>query len=132
MRIARRDEDCTLWFVTDIDSPKIDEALSPPMEGHVIAQSKTRFLALRGGFRVIRDVERLRAVWTKADDVWFPDGPEDPRACLLGFVPAEAELWDMSGARGLKFLLNAAKALLTGEPPPTATDAHDVVALRRG
>ena len=70
---------------------------------------------MSGTFSVTRDRDALERVWSKANDVWFPEGASDPRACLMGFHPAEAEFWDMSGAKGLSFVFEAAKALLSGE-----------------
>jgi hypothetical protein len=49
-------------------------------------------------------------------EVWFK-GPDDPRACVLVFTPSEAELWDASGVKGLRYLFAAAKAFVTGDRP---------------
>jgi general stress protein 26 len=114
MNIARLDPDGTLWFVTAIDSPKIDEAESPPV-GHVVAQSSARYLSIAGMFSVTRERAALERVWSKANEVWFPEGLDDPRVCLLGFHPTHAEFWDVSGTKGLSFAYEAAKALLTGK-----------------
>jgi hypothetical protein len=40
------------------------------------------------------------------------------------FHPDEAELWDVSGTRGLKFLFDAARALLTGSTPDHDREQH--------
>jgi general stress protein 26 len=114
MNIARLDPDGALWFVTAIDSPKIDEAESPPV-GHIVAQSSARYLSIAGVFSVTRDRAALERVWSKANEVWFPEGLDDPRVCLLGFHPTNAEFWDISGTKGLSFAYEAAKALLTGK-----------------
>lgn len=114
MSVARLDPDSTLWFVTAIDSPKVDEAESPPV-GHITGQTTTRYISLSGTFSITRDRDALERVWSKANDIWFPEGVNDPRACLLGFHPTEAEFWDMSGAKGLSFVFEAAKALVTGK-----------------
>lgn len=114
MSVARLDPDGSLWFVTAIDSPKVGEAESPPV-GHVTGQTTTRYISLSGTFSVTRERDALERVWSKANDIWFPEGVNDPRVCLLGFHPTEAEFWDMSGAKGLSFVFEAAKALLTGQ-----------------
>lgn len=130
MRIARLDPDGTLWFVTAIDSPKVGEATSPPI-GHVIAQTSMRYVSLAGTFTVTRDREALERVWSKSNDAWFPEGTKDPRACLLGFHPTEAEFWDMSGAKGLSYVFEAAKALLTGKAiePKKETEQHGKISM---
>jgi general stress protein 26 len=118
MSIARLGDDCTLYFITGIASEKVDEAASTGT-GHAFGQSKTRYLWLRGEMAISRDRALLRELWSKASDVWF-DGPEDPRAAVMTLRPTQAELWDVSGAKGMRFLVESAKALLTGERP-----AHD-------
>jgi hypothetical protein len=48
---------------------------------------------------------------------------------LLGLHPRQIEFWDASGTKGLKYLFDSAKALLTGEPPKPAEGQHDKVRL---
>lgn len=128
MEIAEVDADCTLWFVTSIDSSKIDEALTP-YDGHAVGQTKLRQVSISGTFSVVRDPDQIKAVWKKAYEVWFPQGPTDPKACLLGLHPREVEFWDSSGAKGLKYLFDSAKALITGDAPQASAEQHDKVRL---
>lgn len=46
--------------------------------------------------------------------VWFED-KDDPRIVLIHVRSEEAEYWDVSGTEGVKFVLRAAKAAITGE-----------------
>jgi general stress protein 26 len=128
MAVAEVDADCTLWFVTSIDSSKVDEALTP-YDGHAVAQTRTRQASISGTFSVVRDPDQIRSVWKKAYEVWFPVGPTDPKVCLLGLHPREVEFWDSSGAKGLKYLFDSARALITGETPHPAPEQHDKVRL---
>jgi general stress protein 26 len=130
MAVAKLDEDCTLWFVTDLASSKVGEAMSAHV-GNVIAQSTTTQLSMSGSFRIVRDVERIRAVWSKMYDVYFPTGPTDPEVCLLGFQPLIVEYWDVSGTKSLRYLADVTRALLTHEPPPRRKDEHATVDMRR-
>lgn len=129
MAVGKVRDDGTIYFVTSLDSRKVDEAAAQP-SGVVLAQSSRRFLTLHGTFRISNDGSALKDVWSKSMDVWF-DGPDDPKACLLIFRPVEAELWDASGARGIKYLFEAAKALLTGDKPPQ-TDGEQHAKVRLG
>jgi general stress protein 26 len=128
MAVAEVDADCTLWFVTSIDSSKIDEALTP-YDGYALGQTRSRQLSMSGTFSVVRDPDQIKAVWKKEYEVWFPDGPTDAKVCLLGLHPREVEFWDASGMKGLKYLFDSAKALLTGVPPTPAVGQHDKVRL---
>lgn len=129
MNVAALREDSTLTFMTGLDTAKVDEARGSV--AHVVAQGRTVFVSLSGRAEVVRDRDRIEAAWKPADKVYFPQGKDDPNICLIVFHPEEAELWDVSGAKGLKFLFDAAKSLLTGEAPRKSDDdTHDVVDLR--
>ncbi len=106
MEIAEIDVDCTLWFVTNIDSSKIDEALTP-YDGHAVAQTRTRQVSISGTFSVVRDPDQIKAIWKNSYEVWFPLGPTDPKVCLLGLHPRQIELWDSSGARSVITLMKS-------------------------
>ncbi|HEX2677626.1 MAG TPA: pyridoxamine 5'-phosphate oxidase family protein [Polyangiales bacterium] len=113
MSVAKLDPDCTMYFVSAIDARQTEEA-DRAEDAHVFGQSSTRFFTLRGRIFVSPDRAVLRSVWHKLNDVWF-EGPDDPRAVLLVFRPEEAELWDSSGIHGVRFLFDAARALITGD-----------------
>lgn len=128
MHVASVDDDGTLWFVTSIDSTKVEEALSPH-DGYAVAQTKTRQASIRGTFTVVRDPDQIRDVWKKEYEVFFPDGPTDARVCILGLHPREIEFWDASGGNGLTYLIDAAKAFMAGETPKPRPEEHERVRL---
>ncbi len=123
MSVAKLDQDCTMYFVSAVDGRKTEEA-DFAEDAHVFGQSSTRFFTLRGRIFVSPDRAQLRAVWHKLNDVWF-EGPDDPRAVLLVFRPEEAELWDASGIHGVRFLFDAARALLTGDRSRAREHEHE-------
>lgn len=131
MSVSKLDADCKLTFITALDTSKVGEALQTRV-AHVIGQSKTQFFTVRGQIRVSQDRARIRELWSKMNDVWF-DGPDDPSAALMEFYPDEAELWDVSGANGLRFVFAAAKALVTGQelPDEKSGERHDRFAVNR-
>lgn len=131
MSVSKLDPDCKLTFITGIDTSKVGEALDT-RTAHVIGQSKTQFFTVRGQIRVAQDRARIRELWTKLNDIWF-DGPDDPTAALMEFYPEEAEIWDVSGANGLRFVFAAAKALVTGTDLPNekSGERHDRFAVNR-
>jgi general stress protein 26 len=112
MSVARLGDDCTLYFISPIETEKVHEAAATGA-AHAFGQSKTQFFTLRGAIELSQDRRLLRELWSKLNDAWL-DGPDDPRASVLILRPIEAELWDVSGTKGLKFLFDAAKALATG------------------
>ncbi len=126
MTMLRIDDDGTLYFVAARDSVATARVKSR-RRALVTLQSSSRFAAIEGRLDVRDDNELLRAIWSKANDVWFT-GPDDPNAVALVFRPEKAETWDSSGVKGLRFLFEAAKALITGEKGmPEHPDQHFVV-----
>ena len=131
MGVARVEDDCTLWFLTALDSPKVEEAMSTG-DGLVTGQTKTRFVSLRGNFELSRDRGKIDEVWSATAKAWFPQGKEDPNIAVLIFRPTEAEVWDMSGVRGLSYVFEAAKAVLQGKKVESGSrEQHERVSLGR-
>ena len=128
MAVAKLDDDCTLTFMTGLDTAKVDESRKDGV-GYVIAQGKTVFVSMRGTVEIVRDRHRIHDLWTAAAKVYFPRGKDDPNLCLLVVHPEAAEVWDVSGARGLGYLVEAARALFTGSRPRRDADTHDTIDL---
>jgi general stress protein 26 len=121
MALAAAEPGGTLWFATDRHSAKVDELAR---DGHaaVVMQSKAKFVSLSGTASLVDDREKLARLWKAEWKVWFPGGPDDPAAALLRVDGAAGEYWDNSGASGLKYLIEAGKALVTGERPDVGHD----------
>jgi general stress protein 26 len=129
MSIAKLDSDCSLYFITQASTDKVDEA-SATRFGHVFAQSKSRYGSIQGDLVISRDRALVRQLWSKACEVWL-DGPDDPDAAVIIFRPREAELWDLSGSKGLRFMLESARALATGDKTPDyPAKMHERVQVR--
>ena len=93
---TRPDRDADLiFFVTDVRSAKEDEIEAAPDVGLVIFDPKDKaYLSITGRARVMRDAAKMKAVWRKTDELWWPGGPTDPNVCLMRIEPLTAELWD--------------------------------------
>jgi general stress protein 26 len=130
MAVAKLDDDCTLTFLTSVESAKVHEARKDPL-GHVVAQSRAVFLSVRGALEVVHDRGRIHDAWSPANKVYFPKGKDDPDLCMVVMHPEEAEIWDVSGARGIGYLFETARALLSGKRPrrDAVAETHDVIAL---
>ncbi|MFO0954215.1 MAG: pyridoxamine 5'-phosphate oxidase family protein [Isosphaeraceae bacterium] len=121
MALAEVEPDGTLWFATDRDSTKVHEL---ERDGHVAVtmQSSTKFVSLSGQARAVDDREKLKRLWKAEWKVWFPGGADDPSLLLLRVDGSEGEYWDNGGAGGVKYLVEAGKALLTGTRPHVGDD----------
>jgi general stress protein 26 len=114
MYIADANDDGDLWFVTQNDTEKTREVSQNP-ECAVVMQGEGRYLSLNGRAVCVVDHQRVKNLWRESWRVWFPQGPDDPKLGLIHVEAHEAEYWDQTGARGLRFAFRAAKALLKRE-----------------
>lgn len=114
MAIARSEADGTLWFFTSVESGKVDEILSDPRCAAVM-QGSLRYLSLSGQAELVRDRKRIDDLWQRPYEAWFKQGKDDPDLALIHFVAAEGEYWDSSGAKGLRYVFEVAKALARGD-----------------
>lgn len=116
MAIAETRGSGEIFFATAIDSGKVAEIGADPRV-NVSLQSSSRFASLTGTARVIQDRATIESLWSESWRVWFPEGRNDPTLCVLAVDVEEAEYWDASGLRGLKYLFQAARAYVTGTRP---------------
>lgn len=121
LAIARTLEDGNLYFATAADSPKVDEIAADP-HVNVTMQDGGRYVSLSGLARLVRDRGLVERLWSEPWKVWFPQGKDDPSLRVLVVEPTEAAFWDNSGAHGLKYMFEAAKAYVTGTQPRSDDD----------
>jgi general stress protein 26 len=126
LHVTRLDDDGTLWFMVGHDSTKVEQIERQP-QAIVTAQDRSRWIHLSGRAVVVRDRARIRELWHKLHEAWFPDGPDDPNVCLIAFRPEHAEYWDNSGAPGVKYLFSIAKGLITGTGAEPVKGVHGAV-----
>jgi len=118
MAIAAVDESGEIWFVTGDDSAKVDEVYKDA-RAVVTGQEKGRYVSVSGRLDLIKDRDRIHALWKEAWRAWFPDGKDDPTIILMRLRPEIGEYWDNRGMRGVRFLFEAARAVLDGQPADT-------------
>jgi len=130
MALAEAETDGTLWFITGRHSAKVDE-LAKDNRVAVTMQSSTKFVSVSGKATAVEDRAHVARLWKVEYKVWFPGGQDDPEIVLLRLDGAAGEYWDNSGTSGLKYLIEAGKALLTGTRPDVDNDpkVHGKVAL---
>lgn len=129
MAIAEVDAHGDVWFATSKETPKTDEAERDP-RGLITAQDGMLYLSVSGTLDVVDDRAKVQKLWKESWRVYFPNGRDDPSIVLLRLRPDVGEYWDNTGAKGLRFLWEAAAAVLKGERPQTdAPDQHAKVSM---
>lgn len=113
MVIAHAEGDGSLWFVTPVDSGKVDEMLEDPRTS-VTMQGGGRYLAASGQAQIVRDPAQIARLWKPTWKPWFPEGKDDPSLVLIHLATERAEYWDRAGAKGIAYVFEAAKAMAQG------------------
>ena len=105
------DREGRLWFFTQANSPK-----SAQIEAHDhqvnLSYADPRdedFASISGTARVVRDTEKMRALWAARLERWFPRGLNDPDLALLEVRIDKAEYWDEPRNENVKIATLAAQ-----------------------
>jgi len=128
MAVAEVDDVGEVWFVTAKQSDKVAEVESDD-EALVTGQESGRYVSLSGELDVIHDPEKIAALWKPTWNVWFPEGKDDPSAVLLRLRPTVGEFWLSGGLKGVRYVFEAARALLDGRTPDDASIEHAKVPM---
>jgi general stress protein 26 len=121
MGFAEIEKDGTFWFFTERHSPKADE-IATDDHVNVSMQTKYKFVSVSGKASLIDDRAKIAKLWKEPFKVWFPGGKDDPNLVLLRVHGENGEYWDNSGSSGIKYLIEAGKAYLSGTQPDVEHD----------
>lgn len=116
MAVADVEADGTLWFMAARDSEKTRE-VDADERALVTGQDGRTYLSVSGRMAVVDDHAKVLELWRESWKVWFPKGKDDPEIVLMRLRPEMGEYWSASGAAGVRYLFEAAKAYLSGERP---------------
>jgi general stress protein 26 len=115
MTVQEHEFDGDLWFFTEADAPKVDDVQQDRHVNVAFADpSSQRYISCAGTARLVRDVPKQRQLWSEANKVWFPNGPEDPKLALLQITVTQAEFWEADSSR-VGQMIDLARAMITGE-----------------
>jgi general stress protein 26 len=113
-----------LWFVTDIESHKLDELEHDPHVNLAYYRDGTReWVSVSGTALVSRDRRAIRELYRPDWKAWFGDegggrdgGPDDPRLALILVEVHSVTYLKVDKPRPV-VLFEVAKAMVTGTPP---------------
>lgn len=115
MATMQMDADGALWFFTALDSAKLEEAEQHRQVSVSYARpDKQDYLSVSGSAQIVRDREKMQALWTPWVKPWFPQGLDDPDLVLLKVTISDAEYWKAPGS-ATKRLYGLAKGMMTGK-----------------
>ena len=113
-----------LWFVTDIESHKMDELATDPNVNLGYFDTRSyEWVSVSGTARESTDREKIRALYQPDWRAWFgkidevrDGGPDDPRLALI-LVEAESVIYLKREKSKPMVLFEVAKGMVTGEQP---------------
>ena len=113
-----------LWFVTLIETGKVDQIHDDPNVSINYYNSKTReWVAVSGTATISQDREKIRELYAPDWKLWFSDeggnkdgGPDDPRLALI-LVDAHTVNYMKNKYSQPRTLFELARSAITGEDP---------------
>jgi len=132
MATQKRQPGVDLWFVTDVESDKIDDlALDPNVSLAYYDVKSYQWVSVSGTVTVSQDREMIRALYKPDWKAWFGDeggardgGPDDPRFALL-LVDATSAVYGKRNKPKPLVLFEVVKGMITGDAPDVA-DVREV------
>jgi general stress protein 26 len=117
MAVAQVDEQCDVWFVADIDSPKMTEIRSNDQVMVTFQNKRDEFVTLTGRAELLRDPQKIDEIWQEGFKAWFPGGKTDPNLGLIHIRAVEGEYWNNAGANKVSYLFESLRAYAQGDKP---------------
>jgi general stress protein 26 len=124
LSLASQHDGGKLYFSTSIDSPKVEEMAASP-EVVVTLQDSALYISISGTAQISRDSALIERLWSEPWRIWFPGGKSDPSLAIVTVTPREAEYWDQTGAKGIKYFVESIKAYATGTTPESAASSDN-------
>lgn len=127
MATQKREPGVDLWFVTDVESAKVDELVSEPNVSLAYFSVKTwEWVSVSGTVSVSQDRNMIRELYQPDWKAWFGDeggardgGPDDPRYALL-LVDVKSAIYGKRNKPAPLVLFELAKGYVTGKAPDVA------------
>ena len=135
MATQKREPGVDLWFVTDVESHKMEDLSADPNVSLAYYNVKTwEWVSVSGTVLVSQDRELIRALYEPDWKAWFGDeggardgGPDDPRFALL-LVDVKTAVYGKRNKPAPLALFEVVKGLVTGKQP----DVSDVRTISEG
>jgi general stress protein 26 len=124
MQVQERTSGTDLWFVTDVETHKLDELLNDPQVNCSFYRDRTReWVSVAGRAVVTQDKQLIHGMYKPDWKAWFGEidevrdgGPDDPRLALI-LVEAESVTYLKVNKPRPLVLFEVVKAMVTGNTP---------------
>jgi general stress protein 26 len=127
MATQKREPGSDVWFVTDMESGKIDELVGDPNVSLAYYNVKSwEWVSVSGTATLTTDREMIRQLYKPDWKAWFGDeggnrdgGPNDPRFALI-LIDATSVVYGKRNKPKPLALFEVVKGLITGSEPDVA------------
>ncbi|KDA06977.1 stress protein [Microbacterium sp. CH12i] len=114
MAIQEIEDDHSIWFITRVTTPKVEEVAEGRPVNVTVAE-KGFWASITGTATVMHDVERKKRYWSKITEAFFGESqPEDSDIVLLKVDPDTGEYWDSPGLPAT--VVEVVKGMISDEP----------------
>ena len=94
MGTQKAEFDGDLWFLTRVDTAKVDEIQRESQVNVSYAKpDKNRYVSVSGTAVLVSDKAKIDEFWDPIYKAFFPEGKDDPRLRLLKVHVQKAEFW---------------------------------------
>ena len=109
------DEDGTIWFFSEKDSPKNQMIETDSRVNLIYANNSSyEYLSIEGTASIEHDQEKIDELWKDFAKVWFTEGKTDPSLTLIKVTPDNGHYWDTKSNKVIS-LMKIAVGALTGK-----------------
>ena len=127
MQVQRRTTGTDLWFMTNVESHKLEELVTDPHVNCGFYKDRTReWVSVSGTARVTQDKQIIHELYQADWRAWLGDeggardgGPDDPRIALV-LVEAHSVIYSKKDRPMPMVLFELAKGMATGQQPKVA------------
>ena len=129
MQVQRRTAGTDMWFVTNVESEKLDELSTDAHVNLGFYKDRTReWVSVSGTAVITQDKRLIHDLYAPDWRAWFGDeggardgGPDDPRLALI-LVEAHSVHYSKTDRPMPLVLFEVAKGIVTGQPPKVADE----------
>lgn len=116
-----------VWFLSRLDSDAVKEIQN---DGDVLLcyadTSQNRFISTAGHATLSQERADIASLWKPADQLFFPEGKDDPAIVVVRVEVSRADIWDSDKSRMEKLLIMA-KAAAGMDADPRELGKHEVL-----
>jgi len=122
---ALDEDDALYFFMSRRQGPAEDLDFDAQVNIVYADPGQDTYVSVSGTAQMVDDAQLKRRLWSKLNEAWFPQGPDDTDVALVRVRISHADYWDVK-ANKLVQLYEMAKAAVTGNRPPDMGDRGTV------